>query len=316
MGKPHDDAGAMSAIVLRYVKPGADAEAEALMRRIAEAARTFEGYLGADIFPPIPGVQDSFVVIYRHETSATLRAWFESETRLTLVARLEKLLVKPALEFHFCSRRREPGTVSTVLAYRVKPDANEQYQEWRRRITAESAKQPGFRGTESFDSVEAGDPHHIIVVRFDSRQHLDDWLASDARAPLMEEVHAYIDDYQVRRIGTGFEGWFDYGPGTEKPPASWRQWLVILGALFPVIMGLKAILEPIFEFLPFPLAFLILLSVDVAMLTWLIMPHFSRLMNFFLRPRSTATWKTNVGGLAILAALIGTTLAIALTLGN
>jgi uncharacterized protein len=306
--------GSMTGIVVRFVRVGAEAEVETLLKRTAEACRARDGCLGTEVFPPIPGVQEPYVVIFRYDSNAALRAWLESQPRLELVREVEPLLDQPAVEFHFAGRRRSSGTVSTVFAYRVKGGSREDFDGWRDRINAEARKQPGFVSVESFDSVEDGLPFRVHVVRFDNRENFDLWLASNSRAALFEEVQEYVHEYQVRRIGTGFEGWFDYGRDAAKPPANWRQWLVILGALFPVIMILKALFAPLFEVLPFPLAFFLLLAVDVAVLTWVIMPQFTRLMNFWLRPAASATWWTQLGGLAILAGLMGATLAVSLIL--
>ena len=304
----------MTGIVARYVRAGAEAEVETLLRHTADSCRSRDGYLGAEVFPPIPGVQEPYVVIYRYESNAALRAWLDSPERAELMRRVEPLLSRPHIEFHFAGRRNVPGTVSTVFAYRIKDQSWEEFDAWRKRINSEARRQPGFISVESFDTIEDGLPYRIHVLRFDDREHLDRWFASEARLALLDEVQNYVHEFQIRKIGTGFEGWFDYGRDADKPPANWRQWLVILGALFPVIMILKALFTPVFDVLPFPLAFFFLLMADVAVLTWVIMPQFTRLMNFWLRPQPSATWKTQLGGLAILAGLMGATLAVSLAL--
>ena len=53
------DAAGVTGIVWRRVVPGEEAQAEAVMREIMMLSRQAEGFLGSEIFPPIPGVQDA-----------------------------------------------------------------------------------------------------------------------------------------------------------------------------------------------------------------------------------------------------------------
>ncbi|MFZ4776659.1 MAG: antibiotic biosynthesis monooxygenase [Terrimicrobiaceae bacterium] len=301
------DAAGVTGIVWRRVKSGSEAEAEAVMREIMLLARQAEGYLGSEIFPPIPGIQDAYVVLYRFSRGTHLREWLACGRRQELLQKIEGLLVLPALEFFFTHGRKQAGSASSVFAYRIRPDREAEFQDWRRRILEEVRKWKGFLGTESFDALDGVDPEFIVVVRFDSRANLDEWLKSKVRSGFMKEVREYVHHYSLRRIGSGFEGWFDTSENTA-PPARWRQALVILSALFPVIMVMRQLLSPIFQLFPLPVAFLILLTLDMVFLTYVVMPHYSRLMNFWLRPSADFTWRGEFAGCAIIAGIIGLTL--------
>lgn len=308
------DSGGVTGIVWRRIDPDHEAAAEKVMERLMRLAREAAGYLGTEIFPPIPGVQDAYVVLYRFDTGENLRGWLETPARRALFRELEPLLLEPAREFFFSHRRRAPGSASSVVSCRIRKGHEQAFRSWRLRILEACRTWPGFLGTESFDAFDGVPPEFVIVVRFDDRARLDAWLRSPVRARFMEEVRPHVEDYRIRRIGTGFEGWFDHSEDT-RPPAPWRQALVILAALFPVILLLRSLLHPLFDALPFPVAFLILLTLDVALLTFLIMPHFSRGMGFWLRPRPDRTWRSELAGWAILLGLVGATLATALRIG-
>jgi hypothetical protein len=43
-------------------------------------------------------------------------------------------------------------------------------------------------------------------------------------------------------------------------------------------------------------------------LTYVVMPRYSRLMNFWLRPGADFTWRSELAGAAIIAGVIGLTL--------
>jgi len=305
------DSAGVTGIVWRRVCPGQEAAAEDVMRKIMALAREFEGYLGSEIFPPIHGLQDAYVVLYRFNRGSNLRQWLSSGQRQELLRSIDGMLLEPQHEFFFAHSRREGGTASSVFAYRIRPDREREFKDWRHRILEEVRKWKGFLGTESFDTLDSSHPEFVVVVRFDNRPNLDAWLGSKIRNTFMEEVLRYVDHYALRRIGTGFEGWFDTSEN-RSPPASWRQAMVILTALFPVIMTLRQVLLPVFAVLPMPVAFLILLTIDLALLTYVVMPRFTRLMGFWLRPAPGATWRTQLAGWAILLGILGLTLAISL----
>ena len=239
------DAAGVTGLVWRRVDPAREAEAEALMRQLMMLSRRSVGFQGSEIFPPIAGVQDAYVVLYRFNSGENLRRWLGSPDRHGIFQQIERLLRQPSHEFFFAHRRRVPGTVSTVFSYRVRPGHEAEFHDWRRRIVEASRKWEGFLGTESFDTLDSANPEFVVVLRFDSRPHLEAWLQCPERALLIAEVHQYVEDYRVRRIGSGFEGWFEYGDDSA-PPAPWRQGLVILSALFPVITFLRHLLAPLF----------------------------------------------------------------------
>jgi len=308
------DTGGVTGIVWRRIDPAREAEAEAVMRELMQLSRQAPGFLGSEIFPPIHGVQEAYVVLYRFSSGENLRHWLASVQRTKLLARITPFLLAPQVEFFFAHRRNGPGTASSVFSYRIRPDREAEFQDWRRRIQEEARKWEGFLGTESFDTLDCDKPEFVVVVRFNNRANLDAWLTSAPRAAFMKEVSDYVEHYEVRRMGSGFEGWFDFS-SDKSPPAPWRQGLVILSALFPVIMILRQLLGFVFEFLPFPVAFLVLLTADLSLLTFVVMPRYSRLMNFWLRPKPEADWRSELRGWTIILGLIGATLLATLLLG-
>ena len=309
------DSGGVTGMIWRRVALENEARAEEIMRELMMLSRGHEGFLGSEIFPPIPGVQDAYVVLYRFDSGARLRKWLGCDRRQELLQRMAGLLIEPAKEVFFAHGRRQAGTVSSVFAYRIRHERRAEFQEWRRRILEEVRKWEGYLGTESFDTLDSARPEFVVVVRFDSRVHLDAWLHSKVRRTCMAEARDLVEHVSLRRIGSGFEGWFDTSENTA-PPARWRQALLILSALFPVIMVMRHLLAPIFQMLPMPVAFLILLSFDLAFLTYVVMPRYTRLMDFWLRPGATCTWRQEFAGLAVIAGILGITLGVFLAAGH
>lgn len=58
-------------------------------RGVSAAAESFEGYRGADVYPPTGGQGDEWAVIIHFETEAALKAWLESPVRAQWVQKLQ-----------------------------------------------------------------------------------------------------------------------------------------------------------------------------------------------------------------------------------
>ncbi len=58
------DASGVTGFVWRRVNPEREAEAEAVMQELMALSHRYEGFLGSEVFPPIHGVQDAYVVLF------------------------------------------------------------------------------------------------------------------------------------------------------------------------------------------------------------------------------------------------------------
>ena len=67
------------------IKPGQEAAYRQWEQRIAAAQARAPGFQGYRLEPPIPGVQDHWVVILRFDTDANLQAWLDSPERQKLL---------------------------------------------------------------------------------------------------------------------------------------------------------------------------------------------------------------------------------------
>ena len=95
-------------------------------------------------------------------------------------------------------------------------------------------------GLELFDPVPGVQDKWVAVFRYDSREHLDEWLESETRAKLLEEGKRYFAGYDVRKISSAFSGWFRFnGEAEAGVPPNWKQAMTVLLALYPTVMVLN-----------------------------------------------------------------------------
>lgn len=293
-------------VIAQRVRPEHEHAYSRWQTEINAQCRTFLGFEAAEVVPPVPGVQDDFVVVFRFDSPEHLDAWLRSEARQALLARGQALFAGEARQHVVAGAR--PG-VGMVVSTRVKSGREHEYREWQGTIDKEAARFPGFMGNEVFPPVPGLQDEWVVVVRFDSPANLQKWLASDVRRRLNDEAARLWHEARVESFGGGFPGWFTAGaPGPGQPalPPNWKQAMTVLLVLYPTVMLLDLVLSPRLASLPFPLQMFFGNAASVAMLTWLLMPLALRAFAFWLTPAGTG-----VGPLGLATVLIGYAVAVA-----
>ncbi|MFD4944697.1 hypothetical protein ACFWNT_19725 [Streptomyces sp. NPDC058409] len=176
---------------------------------------------------------------------------------------------------------------------------------WQDRILKEQEKHPGFMGSELFKPVKGVQDRWVVAFRFDTREHLEEWLNSEAREKLLTEGHEYFGAYDVRKIGSAFGAWFRFGEGTAGGvPSNWKQTMSVVLALYPTVMILNLTVGDWLSRLRVPgyLALFISNVLSVSVLTWLLMPLVNRALAFWLVPSRARSVGVHVAGAAVVAA--------------
>ncbi|GHC68643.1 antibiotic biosynthesis monooxygenase [Streptomyces cinnamoneus] len=273
--------------------------------RANEAAREFEGFEGAEVYPPRTGDENEWVAVFRFSGIDHLTAWLNSPRRRELLAEGQGLFEAPPTQevLHGGAPPEQvPEVVTAVISHDVKPGQEQGFLRWQAKALKAQEKSPGFMGSELFKPVEGVQERWVVVFRFDSREHLDDWLASDARKELLAEGRAYFASYDVRKVGSAFSGWFRFEEGAQgAAPPNWKQAMSVVLALYPTVMVLNLTVGAELDELGVPgylgLFFSNVLSVSI--LTWLLMPLVNRALAFWLVPRRTRGHRVHLAGAAV-----------------
>lgn len=302
---------AATVVVAQHVRPGREQDYLCWQAEVNEQCRTFPGFEAAEVVPPVPGIQDDFVVVYRFDTAEHLNAWLRSEVRRSLLARGETLFAGEARQ-HIIAGVRPPETIAgMVVSTRVKPGREQEYRAWQDRIDAEAARFPGFLGNELFAPVPGVQEDWVVAVRFDTAEHLQDWLQSEARRRLLDQAADLWQEARVESFSGGFPAWFGTGAagsGRTAIPPNWKQAMSVLLVLYPTVMLLNLFLSPLLAGLPAALSMFLGNVASVALLTWLLMSMVNRVFGFWLPPSpSRSGW---VEALGVGAMLFGYALAV------
>jgi uncharacterized protein len=84
------DARLATVLVSHPVDPADEDEFLAWQQRVTDAERQFPGFLGAELFRPVPGAQREWTALYRYDSDEHVNAWLESAERQRLLAEGER----------------------------------------------------------------------------------------------------------------------------------------------------------------------------------------------------------------------------------
>ncbi|MFI9722750.1 antibiotic biosynthesis monooxygenase [Streptomyces sp. NPDC052396] len=283
--------------------------------RANDAARAFDGFEAAEVYSPEAGDENEWVAVFRFSGIGPLTAWLNSRQRQELLAEAEELFEEPPTQevLHGGALpQRPPEAVTAVVSHVVKPGQEQRFLRWQDKTLKAQEKAPGFMGSELFKPVAGVQERWVVAFRFDSREHLDEWLASDVRKALLEEGRNYFYSYDVRKVGSSFSGWFRFGEGAQgAAPPNWKQAMCVLLALYPTVMVLTLTEGAELTRLGVPgyLGLFIGNVLSVSALTWLLMPLVNRALAFWLVPGRARGRRVHVAGAAVV--VLGYLLCIA-----
>ncbi|WP_231977008.1 antibiotic biosynthesis monooxygenase [Streptomyces sp. 2323.1] len=269
------------------------------------AAREFDGFVAAEVYPPGAGEENEWVTVFRFSDMDHLTAWLDSSRRQALLQEAAELFEGPPTQEVLrggTPAEQAPEAVTAVISHEVKPGHEQAFLNWQEKTLEAQEKAPGFMGSELFKPVQGVQEHWVVVFRFDSREHLDDWLESDVRSALLDEGRKHFISYDVRKVGSAFSGWFqfDHGKGGSAPP-NWKQAMSVVLALYPTVMVLNLTVGIALEKLTIRGYIGLFLSnvLSVSALTWLLMPLVNRALAFWLVPERCTSRRIQVLGTGV-----------------
>lgn len=178
--------------------------------------------------------------------------------------------------------------VTILVRRRIRPGREEDYERWLARLTEGAARDfPGYLGAEFHRPAIAGAPYRSLF-RFDSLAHLEAFEQSDFRSRMLAEAQPLFAGDAVWDRMTGLEFWFDPPEGTTVPqPDPHRMALVLVGVVFVLVLVLNLTLSPLLRGWPLPLRILAMVTMQVGLMTYVIMPRLTPRIAGFIYPKST-----------------------------
>jgi uncharacterized protein len=292
-------ATAVTAVRVRRGEEGAFA---VWLTQLNEIVATFPGYVSAVVMPPGPPLQSDWVMVQRFQTLEQLRAWLDSDARRSLLAKSASLLVDEGTTnvIEGTNTELSPNDMVTeIITVSVKPGMEEAYRVWVDRIRQMEGRFPGYRGLQLQPPIPGLQDSWVSLLRFDTSEHLNAWLESDARRAALQEVEPFIDKRE-QQAATSFSGWFTFADAPGQVPPNWKQGMIVLLVLFPVVMTTLLFLDPLLlPSLGKVSATFIENVLSVAVLTWALTPLANRAFKWWLIPGPNSSPRVGAAGIAL-----------------
>lgn len=170
----------------------------------------------------------------------------------------------------------ESGPLTVVVTWRVRQGCEQDFEAWRREISAAALRFPGHMG---IDVILPGTTRgeYVVVFRFNTYQHLRAWQESDIRRELLKKAEPFREREPSYRLESGLEYWFAPS-GIPASPPRWKMAIVTVLGVWPVSLLVPWLLNPFIGNLSLALQALIIAVGIVILLTWVVMPVLTRIL--------------------------------------
>jgi antibiotic biosynthesis monooxygenase (ABM) superfamily enzyme len=182
----------------------------------------------------------------------------------------------------------EPVTV--VVTRRVKAGREADYEAWLTQLLRDASVLPGYLGTTVHRPPPGGPRNYTSVFRFDSVEHLRGFEESELRRRALASVGELVEEDAAWRQLTGLEFWFTAPAGTVVPqPSRPRMALLMIVLVYGLVLSIGQLVALVLGDAPAPLRLLVTIIIEVALLTWVIMPRLTRLLSRWIYPSVRST---------------------------
>jgi antibiotic biosynthesis monooxygenase (ABM) superfamily enzyme len=175
---------------------------------------------------------------------------------------------------------------TVVITHRVRQGQEAAYEEWLSEIGPVSRASPGQLDWQIVRPVPGVTTTYTVIIRFDTRAHLEGWMKSDERRRLIEKARPILavdDDFRVR---SGLEFWFAPEDAPGAVPVRWKQVLVSWSAIYPLVLAVPLLVRPAVSALGLPvvrpLDTLLVTGIVSFLMAYVVMPRYTRLFRRWL----------------------------------
>jgi len=179
------------------------------------------------------------------------------------------------------------GGVTAVVTRRVKPGHEAAYEAALARLQADGAGFDGYLGaTTQRPAPGAAEPVYTSVIRFAGVAQWRAFERSERRAAFAAEVAPHVQADAVWDEHTGLEFWFSPPAGTVvAQPVRWRMALVMVVVVYALVAVIGGAVAALLPAVPAALRLLLTIALEVALLTWWLMPRLTRWLAPWIYPR-------------------------------
>jgi len=175
---------------------------------------------------------------------------------------------------------------TVVITHRVRNDKHADYEKWIREIAPLCRASPGYLDWHIVRPISGLTETFTVIIRFDTKAHLQEWMESSTRARLIEKVKPLFVTGDDFFISSGLDFWFTPAGARAKVPVRWKQFLATWSAIYPLVLGVPLVVTPALQYLGIPnnryLTTLAVTGIVVFFMVYLVMPRYTKIIRRWL----------------------------------
>lgn len=255
--------------------------------KLNQSIASFKGFISLEILSEITHSPDvDWVIDTRFDTSENFHAWTKSSTFSKLNEELKQISISLSeSEITNCDLK---GGVTELFVTKVSVDNELRYHEWLSRLHIAEANAPGFKGVfmQSPHKSSTQGENWITLLQFDTPENLDGWLNSPERKVILDEGLGFISSLENHRVESPFAGWFSSLTADGFSVPVWKQTMIILMVLFPIVMLQMEFLKPLLTTWNLSLSTFVSNAISVSLISWPFLPLSISVLGWWLRPKN------------------------------
>lgn len=182
-------------------------------------------------------------------------------------------------------KKDQNSIVTVVVSRRVKEGCEKEFERLSTELTQKAVDFKGHLGAVMFQPSSTDDPEYRIIYKFDSQENLDIWINSSVRLELVKKIDSLLKEESKVSTSLGLVTWLTL-PGKQKikAPKKYKITIVSWLALYPTITLIFFLFGDILANIPFLLRIFIVTAVVMVLMSYVLMPRFTKWFSFWLFP--------------------------------
>lgn len=179
------------------------------------------------------------------------------------------------------------SAVTVVVSRRVKSGCEVEFEKLSTAMSEAATKFPGHLGSNMFRPASADDPEYRIVFKFRTPADLEKWQNSAERLAYLDNFEELLIEPAKTEVLSGMVTWFTLpGQNPVKPPPKYKMTLVSWLALYPAVSIIFLVFGDLLQPVPLLLRTMIITGFLMPLMSYVLMPRFTRWFAFWLYPKN------------------------------
>ncbi len=260
------------------------------------------GFVSLEFLSPTEN-NPGWCIVQRFNQPSDIESWQNSEQWKSLKEQLSKLSDKDGIREAIADPTSFKEGVTEVIITEVSPEHEQAYRNWTAKVHQIEAKFPGFKGVCVQSPSKGQGRHWITLLQFDTMENLDRWLSSPERQKVLSESSPMITSLESHRVISPYAGWFANIAKVGELPSVWKQTMLVLLVLFPIVMVELKFLKPLTEGLNSSLGTFIGNAISVILISFPMMPVAIWFLSWWLTPPPGASKRNTIIGTLLMIVL-------------